>query len=304
MTNVVRLQDNVANGTGITGSGSSNSNLAGISTYNVSSPSTMAWVTDSGAGTGQTVLQLGVSTGTDIARWNLNASNDFLAVSCLLKVPASAAEANAPVMGIRYASGYALKLGFDTTNRPYVIDFANTVKFIATAGTLTAGSWYRFEQLIHGNSTTAGDVQCNVYTPTGTTPVATLTHWTNANLTANTLAAVELGNTSSNAVTFSAANLQFNDGATTEIGPYSTPLSTPSLTLGTTTNPTTVGGSNGSQVVSWSGVANASTYDAYIATNTSPAQSDFTSVATGVTSPYAFTGLTAGSYAFGIKAKP
>lgn len=306
MTTVVRMQDNVAAGTAISGSGSTNANLAGLNTYNVASPSTLAWATDAGAGTGQTVLHYSVSTGTDITRWNLNATNDNVAISCLFKNPASSPSGNNVAMSVRYASGVALRFGFNSSNRPYVMDTASTQSFIAGAGVLSAATWYRYEFVIHGNSTTAGTCTVNVYTPTGTTPISsTGASVTGMNLSANTLAAVEVGNSAgTQPIDFYAANLQYNDGGTSEIGPYATPLATPVLTLGTTTNPSTVGGTNGSQVVSWGSVTNAGSYDAYIATNTSPAQTDFALVASGVTSPYTFSSLSAGSYAFGIKAKP
>lgn len=82
-----------------------------------------------------------------------------------------------------------------------------------------------------------------------------------------------------------------------------TQLSTPVVTLGAVTNPTTIGGSDGTAAVTWPAVANATSYDAYIAAGSSPAQGDFSLVATNVTSPYTFTGLTAGTRAYGIKAK-
>lgn len=81
------------------------------------------------------------------------------------------------------------------------------------------------------------------------------------------------------------------------------PLDTPTVTLGAITNPTTIGGSDGTATVSWPAVSNATSYDAYLATGSSPAQGDFALVASGVTSPYTFTGLTAGEWAYGIKAK-
>lgn len=82
-----------------------------------------------------------------------------------------------------------------------------------------------------------------------------------------------------------------------------TPLATPVVTAGATTNPTTVGGTNGTQVVTWASVPGATSYVAYRAGGSTPAQGDFVQVATGVTSPYTFTGLSAGTYSFGIRAK-
>jgi hypothetical protein len=95
-----------------------------------------------------------------------------------------------------------------------------------------------------------------------------------------------------------AAKTYFADAPTSN-----TPLATPVVALGTTTNPTTVGGSNGSQVVTWGAVSGATSYVAYRAPGNSPAQGDFVQVATAVTSPYTFTGLSAGTYSFGIRAK-
>lgn len=308
MTLVARMQDNLSAGTAITGSGTTHANLAGMSTYNVASPSTLVWATDSGAGTGQTVLHYSVSTGTDITRWNLNATNDFVAVSILVKVPASAPSGNNVVMTLRStnATPNAMRFGFNSSNRPFVSDSASSLFFIANAGVLTANTWYRFEFLVHGNSASTGTCGVNVYTPSGSSPISGASQsFTGMNLTASPMAAVEIGNSAGNQpIDFYAANLQYDDGRTTEIGALATQLATPSVTLGTTTNPTTVGGTNGSQVVSWGAVSNATAYDAYLATNTSPAQGDFSLVASNVTSPYTFTGLAAGGYAFGIKAKP
>lgn len=305
MTLVQVMQDNVANGTAAT-----SSNLTGTTTggFTVTSPSTLTWVTDSGAGTGKTVLHYAVSTATDITRWALNATNDQVAISLLVKVPGTAPTTNAVVMSIRYASGVAARFGFNASNRPYMMDSVSTQTFIAAAGVLSASTWYRFEFLIHGNSTTAGTMAVNVYTPTGTTPVASMTTVTNANLTANTLAAVEIGNSAgTQAIDFAAANLQFDNGRTTEIGPLSAALTQPTVTLGASTTPTTVGGTNGTQVVTWPAVSGATSYEAWITKNDpndpSPLQADFTLVATGVTSPYTFTNLSQANYDFGIKAK-
>jgi len=82
-----------------------------------------------------------------------------------------------------------------------------------------------------------------------------------------------------------------------------TPLSTPVVTLGNTVNPTSSSASDGSQVVTWPAVANATSYEAWSTTKANPAQGDFVLVASGVTSPYQFVNLSNGTYSFGIKAK-
>lgn len=81
------------------------------------------------------------------------------------------------------------------------------------------------------------------------------------------------------------------------------PLATPVINIDSFSHPTTIGGSEGTATISWGAVSGAVSYQAYIATGSSPAQEAFTLVASGVTSPYTFTGLSAGVKAFGIKAK-
>lgn len=87
------------------------------------------------------------------------------------------------------------------------------------------------------------------------------------------------------------------------IGPVTTPLPTPVVTLGTTTQPTTAAATDGAQTVTWPAVPGATGYSAHHATTATPAQEDFTQVSASVTSPYTFTGLGVGAHAFGIKAK-
>lgn len=94
-----------------------------------------------------------------------------------------------------------------------------------------------------------------------------------------------------------------SDYSTSFIGPEVTVLPTPVVTAGATTKPTTVGGSDGTQVVTWPAVAGASSYDSYRAAGPSAAQEDYVLVQAGVTSPYTFTGQSRGAYLYGIKAK-
>jgi len=257
-----------------------------------------------------TGLRLVVSTATAIVRYNLNAANNNAAFSMVFTMPPSALAANANFFSARTAGGRACSLGVSSNGRLFVTDGAaagGTLTYVTpTAGTLSYGGQYRIEFRLRGNSTTAGQIDCAVYNPTATTAIsgATLSTITNANLLSGQLTQIELGNSGPSAISFGIDDLQMDDGRTTEIGPILVPLTTPTVTLGTTTNPTTVGGTNGSQVVSWGAVTNATTYDAYKATKASPLQSDFTLVAAGVTSPYTFTGLGAGTYSFGILANP
>lgn len=103
--------------------------------------------------------------------------------------------------------------------------------------------------------------------------------------------------------TYKFDHVGLSDGVLTEIAAGSSRLASPVLTIVSTTNPTTIGGSNGAVMVSWPAVSGATRYDAYKATTAgTPGQSDFTLYASGVTSPYEFTGQNAGSDWYGIMA--
>ncbi|MDR6613600.1 hypothetical protein [Leifsonia sp. 1010] len=282
--------------------------LTGNSGYTVTAPSTITFSTADGM-RGTTGLRVNVGTATAIVRYDMNADNDIAAFSLVFTMPASAPGAFAQFFSVRTGSGRAASLGISTNGRLYVADAGasgGTITYVTpTAGTLAYGSQYRVELRLQGNSTTAGKINCAVYSPSSTSSaIATMTPVTNANLTAATLHQVEIGNSGPTAISVGLEDLQMDDGRTTEIGPVLVPLAAPSVTAGTTTNPSATGATDGSQVVLWAAVANAASYDAYKATNTSPAQSDFALVASNVTSPYTFTGLGAGPYAFGIMAKP
>lgn len=103
---------------------------------------------------------------------------------------------------------------------------------------------------------------------------------------------------SSSDTSASAAKAYFADSPV-----VSTPLSTPVVTLGAKTTPTSVGGSDGTQVATWPAVTGAASYDAFVSGSATPAQEEFVRVGTNVTSPYTFTGLNPGQHAYGIKAK-
>ncbi|MGJ4843903.1 hypothetical protein [Leifsonia sp. Le1] len=281
--------------------------LTGNTGYSVTSPSTATFSTADGLRS-STGLRVNVSTATAIIRYDLTADNDTAAFSLVFTMPTGAPSAFANFFSVRTAAGRAASLGISTNGKLFVTDGAasgGTVTYVTpTAGTLTYGGQYRIELRLHGNSTTAGTISAAVYDPTGTTAISTMTPVTNANLLTGSLHQIEIGNSGPTAISFGIDDIQMDDGRTTEIGPILVALSTPTVTFGTTTNPSTAGGTDGSQVVTWGAVTNATSYDAYKATKASPAQSDFTLVSSGVTSPYTFTGLGAGTYSFGIMAKP
>lgn len=283
--------------------------LTGNESFGVTAPSTMQFSTSDGMRS-TSGLHLNISaTGADFVRYAMTADNAQAAYSFVFRTPATNPSGFAPILNFRSTGGRAMNVGVASNGRFYVNDSANTTTYVSAAsggGAITGNTKYRCELRLVGNTTTAGKIDCSLYLPTDTTPLVTLTTITNANLRAELLHGVEVGNNAGApvAIDFGIDDLQMDDGRTTEIGPILVQLTAPTVTLGTTTNPTTVGGTNGSQVVTWGAVSNATSYDAYIAAKSSPAQSDFTLVASGVTSPYTFSSLAAGTYSFGIMAQP
>ena len=85
--------------------------------------------------------------------------------------------------------------------------------------------------------------------------------------------------------------------------PDPVPLATPVVTLGAKTDATSYGASDGTQTVTWAPIPGAASYDAYTAPGGSPTQEAFALAAAGVTSPHVFTGLSAGTRSYGIKAR-
>jgi len=80
-------------------------------------------------------------------------------------------------------------------------------------------------------------------------------------------------------------------------------LDTPVVTVSETSNPTTVGGTNGSVTVTWPAVSGAATYEAGRAAGINQT-TGFTITSSAATSPYTFTGLAAGPYTLAIRANP
>lgn len=271
---------------------------------------TESFVADSA--TGRTKLQLQTTTGGSSlnARYYMDASSAQVAVTVKLTTPATTPSGELQMLSQRYGTtsgGRCFSIAWEASGVVRFLDSTNTVTQIAAAGVLSLATEYVFAYIAANAGAGGagnGSATVHIYNVGGTTPIATA-NVSGANFTANQFGTVDIGG-GTIANTIDAMDLQIQGGQTTEIPDYvpSTPLTTPVVTLGTVTNPSTVGGSNGSAGVSWPAVSNASSYDAYVATKASPAQSDFSKVSTGVTSPYTFPGLAAGTYSFGIVANP
>ena len=164
---------------------------------------------------------------------------------------------------------------------------------------LTPGTWYEIELAYTVGA--SGTLRVGVYTLDGAT------FYTSPTVTVNTgadpVGVLHFGqfNTSTAALgTFWVDGVELDDAATGIAGPSLPALPTPVVTLGAKT---TSSGSNGTQTVTWPAVSGAVSYEAWRASGSNPAQGDFTLVQAGVTSPFTFTGLAAGTYSYGIKAK-
>lgn len=207
-------------------------------------------------------------------------------------------------MWVGVGSSSRVSIDFRPTGKLRVYVVGGTL--LDTTASYPLNEWVRVElEIWKGTTTTNGRVRGAMYSGSSLTAIES---WDNAatntgtdDFTTGRFGSFSSGTTSTSPFWIDAVG--FNDAATGYIGPYSVALGTPVVTLGTTTNPTTVGGTNGSQVVTWPAISGAASYQAYIAPTATPDQSTFVLVASGVTSPYTFTGLTAGQYAFGIKAK-
>ena len=177
-----------------------------------------------------------------------------------------------------------------------------TTTLWTSVSTIPVNTWVRVETYTVLGS--GGQFQAAFYNGDSTTAIDS-GGGTGLTINAGPLQTVSFGKygTDAHANAFWLDELAVNNSATGFMGPFTEQLATPVVTLGAATNPSTIGGTNGSQVVSWSAIPNAVAYDAYLAIGSSPTQGNFNLVASNVTSPYTFNGLGAGTYSYGIRAR-
>lgn len=84
------------------------------------------------------------------------------------------------------------------------------------------------------------------------------------------------------------------------LGPEVDMLDTPVVTVTGSNGPSTIGGEDGDITITWEAVTDAASYDVSIAEGI--VTEGFTATATGVTSPYTFEGLTAGTWTVAVRA--
>lgn len=161
------------------------------------------------------------STTGCVARFTGTAGANY-AFEGVITTPAANPSSNLTLVAFRSASGRNMSLQWSTAGRLFVLDSGSTqVGDVAAAGLLANATQYRVAVLMFANATTAasGTVKVNVYTPTGTTPIsgAQLTS-TAGNFTVNPFSVLELGSSAAVAGTWGWDDVQWADGATTELG--------------------------------------------------------------------------------------
>lgn len=290
------------------GTAVSNANTGGTQT---TTGGNLAWENDSYTGRTRLRLNYTSNAGALSVRFNLtDQTKTHIAFTEKFVAPSSAPSAEMQVLSIRHSAGKCFSLAWETTGELRFLDSANAASTVAAAGTLTAGSEYVAAIVADGGTGSTDSATVHIY-PVGSGTAAATANPTGKNFTTNPFFAFDLGGGTISSGSFAVMDVQVSTGSSTqtEIADYvaTAPLSTPVVTLGATTAPTTVGGTNGSQVVTWAAVAGATSYEAWVTKNDAndpnPLQGDFTLVATGVTSPYTFTGLNPAQYDYGIKAK-
>lgn len=186
----------------------------------------------------------------------------------------------------------------------FITNTSETVVF-TSGGTLSVDTLYRIEAVVQTPTTATGSMDLRIYAGDSTSPIANVsTVVTGANFGTD-VGRIRIGANSAgnNWSQWYFDSIAWQDATTTFLGPVSTQLDTPVVTVTNETDPTTVGGSDGSVTVTWPAVSGAATYTAGKASGLNQT-TGFTPTSTSATSPYTFTGLVAGDYTVAIKAVP
>ena len=251
-------------------------------------------------------LRVVVTTATDI--WTLSltqTANASMSAQVYFSVDStrSPGTAGQVILRIRNATGNAAICVLNTSRVFSVQDATGTGKKNFNGNVALPNGLYYVNLIVtKGTSTTDGTIKCYLRKASDDSLVDSYVA-TNVNAGTADLTTAQIGkpvNTGTMSTDFDEFACQ--DGLTTEIPPVSNQLDTPAVVDAGFTEPSTIGGSDGTQTVTWAAVPNATSYSALHADGNAPAQGDFTVVANGVTSPYTFTGIDAGDHSFGIRA--
>lgn len=162
------------------------------------------------------------TTSTNIARIPLVAASQQAAISVKLWL-AAAPGGNFQVLTARHSAGTALRVQINSTGKLVLLNQSGAIVGTST-GSLTFNQWVRIEVVLN---TAVGSASLRGYAGDSTTVDAQVVAASGADLTTNTVVAVDIGSSGGNgtgaAIDMWVDDLQTNDGATVEIGPYVAP---------------------------------------------------------------------------------
>lgn len=293
-----------ADGTTI-GAGATSGTLGDSATVTVTG-SPVATIKTIAAIRGLRGLNVQVATSTDIWTCTLaQTANASMSAQVYFRVDSARTPGTSPavILRIRNASANAAICVLNTSRIFSVQNAAGTgLKNFQSNTALANGTYYANLIVTKGTTTSNGTIKCYLYNASTDALIDSYVA-TNVNAGTADLTQAQVGKPiSTGTVDIDIDEFACQDGITTEIPAVSNQLATPATVDEGGSEPTTIGGTDGTQDVSWAAVPSAASYNAYHADGLTPAQGDFTLVASGVTSPYTFTGLDAGDHSFGIKA--
>jgi len=291
MTEILRATNGAANGTTATLGNTEATQL---------SPGTPPGVTWATAKFGQTGLRFVNAGNTQNARFPLNAASNQAQFTFWYKTLAALPSANFTAFAARHSSGRAFSV-LEATNGAIIFSPATGASStILAAGTTTRSQWVAIQISATGASTTASTATVKAFNEAGTQLGSTL-NATAQDFTANNISAFDLSS-GSIAGDMMIYGVRANDGAGSPLAPYepAVELETPVVTVTDHTNPTTVGGSNGTITIEWDPVDGADRYEAAIAEGV--VTSGFSASDIDATSPHVFTGVEAGEFTVAVRA--
>lgn len=187
---------------------------------------------------------------------------------------------------------------------------AATVQVLTSAQRAAlSGRWLRFTfraDAASPRTMTAADLTLKLYDLSGTLlNTYTVTADIKDTSSATGMAGMEFGRVLGTArvSTYKFDHASVSPDSLVEAGPPSTRIATPVVTLNILANPASLTGTEGIVEMIWAPVGGANRYDAYrTEVSGAPAEGDWVLYASGVTSPFEFTGQRAGTFWYGVRA--
>jgi hypothetical protein len=214
--------EGVANGTAFTSATNVSTSPTGMAATNMSNGSGSNASDNTHVHTGSQALKAVVPvSSTQNYRIPFAAANAIGAASIPWWLSATPG-ANFQWVHFRHASGICFRLQINSAGKLILLDAAGSGTIATSTASLTFGQWVRFEVVFN---TTAGNITVNAYYGDDTTTVVATVTGTGASIGSGAaVAAIDLGAPSGNGTGATLTqwfdDVQLNDGATTEIGPY------------------------------------------------------------------------------------